>query len=604
MKKLAITILAIAAVAANAQIKQTWSTDIDEPGTTYWGYSTAISPNGNLYTFSVSQGNITRLTAHDGLGNPLWSKSFDFMDSDNGGKLLADATGNVVLCYRDQAGFVHLAKIDGANGNSLWDKQMPTYGQQVDFAMDGQGNIVVLRESNAPYNGPAVEKFDSDGVLLQSKPSSLVTAGYAPKRLAVSANGQIYTISTKTIAGVFTQRLEALTPNLVTRFATSWNQGDYWGAALASDRNGRVCTAERKPDQINTLVVRTFGPTGIATVHETAIPNRQIYATEAEFDANGRFVVVNSGSTGPENFLETMWYAPTDTTSPQVQRASVVVPDSIGVTLRSLIADSFGQVYAFATVGGSVYDSTVYAFDENRTAPIWTQSCRPTLFSLSYPVFPAVGRWGQVGLGTQIGDENHELVGLNYVKQLGLRNLLINGQSFTGGRTITGTVNFYSNDTMDRAVAMTSNTSYATIAPTKTVVAGASQANISVDLKPTSVRRAVRIEGTFGGAKRSVVFYIEPPVASGLTLYPTTVKGGANVNGSARINGAAPTGGMVVNISSSDAAAVVPNSVTVPEGAITKAFVVNTNVVSQQKTVTLTATTGATSKTATLIVTP
>lgn len=603
MKKLAITILAIAAVAANAQIKQTWSTDIDEPGTTYWGYSSTISPNGNVYSFAIAQANITRITAHDGLGNQLWAKSYDHIDADSGGKLVADSAGDVIFCYRTPDGYAHVAKLDGSNGGTLWDKKVSTYGIQCDVALDGQGNIILLRESSGAFSGPAVEKYDANGVLLQSKLPSAASDGYGAEKLAVSANGQIYALSAKNIGGVWTQRMEALTPNLVVRYASTW-VGDPYAVSISSDRNGRVCSTQRKADSIDTLVVRTFSSTGTATIHNLSVPNRQIYDIACTFDANGRFVVSNRCYQNGSNFIETFWYTPTDTTLTQVQRAAAVYDESTNMTLYRLLADSFGQVYAIASVGLGSGSSTIFAFDENRTTPIWTKACRPTWASLSYPVLPAVGRWGQVAVATQIGDDNHEFVGLDYVKQLGLRNLLINGQSFTGGRTITGTVNFYSNDTMDRAVAMTSNTSYATIAPTKTVVAGASQANISVDLKPTSVRRAVRIEGTFGGAKRSVVFYIEPPVASGLTLYPTTVKGGANVNGSARINGAAPTGGMVVNISSSDAAAVVPNSVTVAEGAVTKAFVVNTNVVSQQKTVTLTATTGATSKTATLIVTP
>lgn len=604
MKKLAITLLAIAAVAANAQIKQTWAADIDEPGVTYWGASTAVTTNGNVVSFATANGNITRLTCHDGLGALLWTKSFDYMDADSEGDLLADASGDVFLCYRDQASSAHVAKVDGATGNFLWDRKSPTFGIHRGMAQDAQGNIILLRDSNNGIYGPAVEKYDPNGVLLQSKLPGAASDGFQPHSLAVSANGQIYFLSTKTVSGVLNQRLEALTPNLVTRYVSSWLAGEYNGARLASDRNGRVCTAERKTGQIDTLVIRTFNAAGTATVHELTVPGRQIYDTKSAFDANGRFVVSNRCTQGFDNFIEVFWFAPTDTTAPQVQRAAAVVSGSVGMNLYDLRADSFGQLYAFASIGETGYSSMIYAFDENRTTPIWSKTCRPVWASIFIPMSPAVGRWGQVALGTQMGDENHELVGLDYVKQLGLRNLLINGQSFTGGRTITGTVNFYSNDTMDRAVAMTSNTSYATIAPSKTVVAGASQANISIDLKPTSVRRAVRIEGTFGGAKRSAVFYIEPPVASGLTLYPTTVKGGSNVNGSARINGAAPTGGMVVNISSSDAAAVVPNSVTVPEGAITKAFVVNTNVVSQQKTVTLTATTGSTSKTATLIVTP
>lgn len=602
MKKLTIALLAIAAVAGQAQIKQTWTETLTDPSLNYWVESTAIATNGSVFTLSMADGYNTRLTSHDGLGNLQWTKTYSTMDTDEGGRLIADAQGNILFLYRTPVGNAHVMKVDGTSGGALWNASVPA--RQVDaIEVDGSGNIVILGYNGGATDGPVVYKISPDGVLLQSRETTPETQGYRPRRLAVSANGQIYTVSWKSINGTTYERLEALTPNFTVRYANTW-AGNNYGAQLdlASDRNGRVCVTEIQSGNNPSLQVRTFSSNGTPTLVALPIAGVGIYENNADFDANGRLVVGSSGFQNGLYFSDVRWFSVTDTTVSPIQRSKVSFTADHGFWIRKLVCDSFGQTYLTGVLSGTVPKTATYAFDESRTAPIWD---RAESFPISSsPRYDAtVGRWGQVASVASFGDPTSE-VGVAYIKQLGLRNLLINGQSFTGGRTITGTVNFYSSDTMDRTVNMTSNTSYAIIAPTKTVTAGASQAGMSIELKPTSVRRAVRIEGTFGGAKRSALFYIEPPVASGLTVYPTSVKGGTNVNGSARINGAAPTGGMVVNISSSDAAAVVPNSVTVAEGAVTKAFTVNTNVVSQQKTVTLTATTGTTSKTATLTITP
>ncbi len=603
MKKLTIALLAIAAVAAPAQIKQTWTNTLDDPTISYRSEDTAVAPNGSVFTISMADNYTARLTCLDGLGNTAWTKNYDIMDTDGSATLLADSQGNLLVQYLAAGNEFHLMKVDGATGNTLWNSTFAA-DAFTEMEVDGQENIILLGGKISGQSGPVVYKFSPSGVLLNTRNVDAAANGYWPRGLAVSANGQIYTISTKYVNGVLMDRLEALTPNFTLRYATSWADSDSSATiSVASDRNGRVCTADIKSGNNTSLQIRTFNAAGAFTVIDAPLSNLSIYELKAEFDANGRFVVGSSGYQSGLYFMDARWYAVTETTATAVQRAKVNYTDTIGSSVRKIMCDSFGQTYLFANVGeSSTTKTSVVAFDENRTTPVWsyndTYAPRTSPFSRA-----AVGRWGQVASTCTYGDP-HSMIGVSYIKQLGLRNLLINGQSFTGGRTITGTVNFYGSHTAGRTVNLTSNSNYAVVNPSATIAVGASQAGMSIELKPTSVRRAVRIEGTFGVAKRSVVFYIEPPVASGLTVYPTSVKGGTNVNGSARINGAAPAGGMVVTLSSSDAAAVVPNSVTVAEGAITKAFLVNTNVVSQTKIATLTATTGSTSKTATLTITP
>jgi hypothetical protein len=98
-----------------------------------------------------------------------------------------------------------------------------------------------------------------------------------------------------------------------------------------------------------------------------------------------------------------------------------------------------------------------------------------------------------------------------------------------------------------------------------------------------------------------------PPclVPSTLNLNPATVTGGSNSVGTVTLTAPAPAGGLVVILSSSNpAAATVESSVTVPGGSLSATFTVNTTVVAGVTPVTIRASAGLVTKTATLTVVP
>src|SRR5437660_5717952 len=98
-----------------------------------------------------------------------------------------------------------------------------------------------------------------------------------------------------------------------------------------------------------------------------------------------------------------------------------------------------------------------------------------------------------------------------------------------------------------------------------------------------------------------------PTFLSSLTLNPTSVVGGVQSStGTVTLSGPAPAGGAQVTLSSSNiAAANVPsNGVTVPAGATSATFTVTTSAVAASTPVTISASYGGVSKTASLTVTP
>jgi hypothetical protein len=94
-----------------------------------------------------------------------------------------------------------------------------------------------------------------------------------------------------------------------------------------------------------------------------------------------------------------------------------------------------------------------------------------------------------------------------------------------------------------------------------------------------------------------------PATVSSLTLSPNAVTGGASSTGTVTLSARAQTA-TTVRLSSNNASAAVPSSVTVAAGASSATFNVNTAQVSTATTATLTATLNATSRSATLTINP
>jgi thermitase len=89
-----------------------------------------------------------------------------------------------------------------------------------------------------------------------------------------------------------------------------------------------------------------------------------------------------------------------------------------------------------------------------------------------------------------------------------------------------------------------------------------------------------------------------------LSLNPTTVTAGATSTGTVTLNIPAPSGGTVVTLSSNNAAATVPPSVTVPEGSNTAQFIVNTVQPASTQVCQITGSAGGQNRSANLTVNP
>src|SRR2546425_249316 len=190
-----------------------------------------------------------------------------------------------------------------------------------------------------------------------------------------------------------------------------------------------------------------------------------------------------------------------------------------------------------------------------------------------------------------------------------LSSLTLSPSSVTGGNSSTGTVMLsVPAPSGDAVVSLSSSdASVATVPSSVTVPAGATTATFTVNTSTVTTSALVTISASYGGVTQTASVTVTPsplPTLSSLTLSPTSVVGGAQSStGTVTLNGPAPAGGAQVLLSSSNTgAATVPSSVTVPAGATSATFTVNTSMVLISTSATISASYNSTTRTASLAV--
>jgi hypothetical protein len=171
-----------------------------------------------------------------------------------------------------------------------------------------------------------------------------------------------------------------------------------------------------------------------------------------------------------------------------------------------------------------------------------------------------------------------------------------------------GLVNIATASAYDQTFQLTSsNPAVAAVPATATVSAGSLAGGFPITTSAVAATTIVTITATGGGASRSVQFPVYPagtaPSLSSVTVDSRGVAGGTAATGTVLLNSTAPAGGLVVPLSSNSPEVTVPASVTVPAGASSATFPVNTTAVTTATTATISGTLGAT-QSATLVVTP
>jgi len=156
------------------------------------------------------------------------------------------------------------------------------------------------------------------------------------------------------------------------------------------------------------------------------------------------------------------------------------------------------------------------------------------------------------------------------------------------------------------AVALTSaNPGVATVPASVDVPEGATSAVFAVATTAVAASTGVDITATAGGGTATATLTVGPLAVSALTVAPSEVIGGGTAQATVTLNGPAPAGGSTVTLQSADPTSVaVPPTVLVPEGASSATFTATSASVTATVEVSISATLGASSQSATLTVHP
>ena len=149
-----------------------------------------------------------------------------------------------------------------------------------------------------------------------------------------------------------------------------------------------------------------------------------------------------------------------------------------------------------------------------------------------------------------------------------------------------------------------SNTAVATVPASITIAAGSTTGTFSVTTTSVSAATSVTITASNSSSSVNAALSVNPLLTS-VGLNPPSVLSGSSSQGTVTLFSGAPTGGAVVTLTSSNTAvATVPASITIAAGSTTGTFSVATAGVSVATNVTITASYGGATQTATLTVSP
>ncbi len=208
----------------------------------------------------------------------------------------------------------------------------------------------------------------------------------------------------------------------------------------------------------------------------------------------------------------------------------------------------------------------------------------------------------QAGEAIIAGNANYTDPSSVYIAKLAQAVFTTSQTSFPGGWSITGTITLGNPAMVPGATfTLSSNKVQATVPASVTVATSATAKSFTISTVPVATNTTVTLSAYWDNVQATTTVTLLAPVVSNLVLSPTSVRGGVNVSGTVQLTGKAPSGGTTVNLGSgAPLVASTPPNVTVPAGSTSVGFTVTTSPVLTDTSVNLHATTGTTSKSASL----
>jgi RHS repeat-associated protein len=189
--------------------------------------------------------------------------------------------------------------------------------------------------------------------------------------------------------------------------------------------------------------------------------------------------------------------------------------------------------------------------------------------------------------------------GLRTIATFSFFSLTATPDTVVGGNGATGVVALNTPAAADTTISLSSsNSGAATVPPSVMIPTGQLSASFGITTSPVSASITTTLSATFNQYTTAVPFTIAPPDLASLTIAPMSTTSGSTATGTVALTGP-PATDVVILLSSNNAAASVPASVTLPSGSISASFSITTTV-GTNATIVITATLNGTSRQASL----
>jgi uncharacterized protein (TIGR03437 family) len=247
--------------------------------------------------------------------------------------------------------------------------------------------------------------------------------------------------------------------------------------------------------------------------------------------------------------------------------------------------------------------------------PVEFAGAAPTYFGLdqvNVVLPPQLDGLGQLSVTVTAGAASSNAVTMTVnalpASDLRLVGVSLAQNSVTAGQSVAGTVTLNAPARQGGFAVSLSSSDPSVQAPATVVVPqGSVSAAFTVQVASSSSGGSITITASANRDSRSALLIVTSPNGpslSALTLSAVSVSGGTSVTGTVNLSAAAPSGGVAVQLSASQAVAQPPATVTVTSGQSSATFTITTSAVTAAQTVTITASYAGQSQIATLAVNP
>jgi uncharacterized repeat protein (TIGR03803 family) len=570
-----------------------------------------------------AQGNMYGTTAQGGPSfNPLGSSA------------VSDGLGTVWK-YSSAAGLTTLFAFSGA--------QTPAnngYHPETPLVMDAQGNLYGTTEFGGLDFTPDINNDFGLGTIFKLSPTGQFTEVHqfsgpdGANPVGMLIDGQANLVGTTSQGGlnwnpalgdfglgtVFESAADGTFSNPV--LFSSGNGGGAITGGLVTDGLGNFYgTTYEGGNQGRGSIFKYSAATGLTTLVNFTGTNGMLPSAPPILDGQGN--LYGTALQGGVHFTPsnaccgTVWKYSTSTGvfTTLVSIDGDTVPADGMFPAGAVTMDSQGNLYGGTIMGGAFGDGIIYEYSSTGQLSTLVTFSGPNgwnpegnlTFDSAGNLYGVTDQGGTSGYGTVFKLTPNP--GGGVCGGVTLASLAFNPTTAQAGSTSQGTVTLTAPAPSGGAiVGLSTDNAFGLVPATTTVVAGAISGTFTFTAKPGVLSNTpVTVTASLGNSTIQATVTITPAstvFVSSLTLNPSTVSAGSNVNGTVTLNTAAPSGGAVVTLSSSNTGiATVPASVTVQSGKTSANFSGRTQKVTSNSSAVISGSFGGTTKTATLTVT-